>query len=74
MTLKKNINAILTVFVISFVAAGLAVVPSLQEANANELTLFKDKPKKSKDKGDFIIDEPVIKLVKDKPKKAKDKD
>jgi hypothetical protein len=43
MTFKSNKNIALTFFVImfaAFVVAGLAVVPSLQEANANELTLL----------------------------------
>ena len=66
---------VLTVFVVAFVATGLAVVPSLQQANADELNLLKNtKDKKPKHNSDFPIDEPVIKLVKnDKPKKPKDK-
>ena len=63
----------MTILVVAFVASGLAVVPSLQEANANEMNLLKNekdkKPKKHR--SDFTIDEPVIELVKDikKPKK-----
>jgi hypothetical protein len=76
----KNINIVLSIVVIAFIAAELAVVPSLQEANANELTLLKNSNEKNfKHKGghhqnhDYIIDEQVIKLVKnetdEKPKK-----
>jgi hypothetical protein len=72
MTMTKNIKFVMSIVVIAFVAAGLAVIPSLQEANANELTLLKnDKDKKPK-KNDYIIDEPVIKLLKnEKDKKPK---
>ena len=70
MTLTKQLNKtnmVQTVFVVAFVAAGLAVVPAfVQDADAE-----RKKPKKNK--SDFTIDEPVIKLVKDKPKKSKDK-
>jgi hypothetical protein len=70
---------LLCIVVIAFVAAGLAVIPSLQEANANELNLLKNsKDKNPNHKGgnhqnhDFTIDEPVIKLVKnEKDKKPK---
>lgn len=81
MNMSKR-NNILTIAVIAFAAftlAGLAVVPSLQEANANELTLLKGGNNKNHDKTknhqnhDFTIDEPVIKLVKDIKKPKKDK-
>jgi hypothetical protein len=62
---------VVAIFFLAFVAAGLAVVPSFQQANADELNLLKNskdkKPKKNPH--DSTIDEPVIKLVKnDKPK------
>jgi hypothetical protein len=63
-------NMALTIFVIAFAAfivAGLAVIPALvEDADAD-----RKKPKKSKDKGDFIIDEPVIEQVKKKDKGPK---
>ena len=57
----------MSIALIAFVAAGLAVVPAfVQDAEA----VKKDKGPK-KDKSDFIIDEPVIKLVKEKDKGPK---
>ena len=65
---------VLAIFVIAFVAAGLAVVPALELTNADsDVQLLKNsKDKKPKKHADFTIDEPVIKLVKnEKDKKPK---
>ena len=70
----KNLNFVVSIVVIAFVATGLAVVSSLQQANAEELTLLKNtKDKKPKHNADFSIDEPVIKLLKGGNNKNHDK-